>query len=94
VDWLQQRFKLDLSKVSRLGGHSQPRTHRGKERFPGFAITCVCRHLLLLLACRTPASERPRCSYALMEALEDVEKRTEGKLVRRKHASQCKASPR
>jgi hypothetical protein len=30
-----------------------------------------------------------------MEALEDVEKRTEGKLVRRKHASQCcKASPR
>jgi hypothetical protein len=42
VDWLQQRFKLDLSKVSRLGGHSQPRTHRGKERFPGFAITCVC----------------------------------------------------
>jgi hypothetical protein len=41
VDWLQQRFKLDLSKVSRLGGHSQPRTHRGKERFPGFAITCV-----------------------------------------------------
>ena len=59
VDWLQQRFKLDLSKVSRLGGHSQPRTHRGKERFPGFAIT-----------------------YALMEALEEVEKKTQGKLAR------------
>jgi flavocytochrome c len=59
VDWLQRRFKLDLSLVSRLGGHSQPRTHRGKERFPGFAIT-----------------------YALMEALEDVEKKTEGKLAR------------
>ena len=25
--------------MSRLGGHSQPRTHRGKERFPGFTIT-------------------------------------------------------
>jgi len=39
VDWLQDRFALDLSLVSRLGGHSQPRTHRGKERFPGFTIT-------------------------------------------------------
>merc|ERR1712038_1625471 len=24
---------------SRLGGHSMPRTHRGKERFPGMTIT-------------------------------------------------------
>lgn len=39
VDWLMERFGLDLSLVSRLGGHSQPRTHRGKERFPGFTIT-------------------------------------------------------
>jgi len=29
VNWLQDSFGLDLSKVSRLGGHSQPRTHRG-----------------------------------------------------------------
>merc|ERR1712217_967038 len=29
----------DLSLVSRLGGHSMPRTHRGKERFPGMTIT-------------------------------------------------------
>jgi succinate dehydrogenase/fumarate reductase flavoprotein subunit len=34
VEWLQEKFKLDLSLVSRLGGHSQPRTHRGKEMFP------------------------------------------------------------
>merc|ERR1719160_2460896 len=33
------RFNLDLSLVARLGGHSQPRTHRGKERFPGMTIT-------------------------------------------------------
>jgi len=39
VDWLMDKFKLDLSLVARLGGHSQPRTHRGKERFPGMTIT-------------------------------------------------------
>eukprot|EP00218_Dolichomastix_sp_CCMP3274_P008867 CAMPEP_0170133594 /NCGR_PEP_ID=MMETSP0033_2-20121228/1410_1 /TAXON_ID=195969 /ORGANISM="Dolichomastix tenuilepis, Strain CCMP3274" /LENGTH=522 /DNA_ID=CAMNT_0010369097 /DNA_START=14 /DNA_END=1582 /DNA_ORIENTATION=+ len=39
VDWLVNSFGLDLSKVSRLGGHSQPRTHRGGARFPGFTIT-------------------------------------------------------
>jgi len=39
VDWLVDKFKLDLSLVSRLGGHSHPRTHRGKERFPGMTIT-------------------------------------------------------
>merc|ERR1711937_1025302 len=39
VDWLIDKFGLDLSLVSRLGGHSMPRTHRGKERFPGMTIT-------------------------------------------------------
>lgn len=39
VTWLQNAFQLDLSKVSRLGGHSFPRTHRGKEKFPGMTIT-------------------------------------------------------
>ena len=39
VDWLTEKFNLDLSLVAQLGGHSFPRTHRGKERFPGFTIT-------------------------------------------------------
>ncbi|CDZ98193.1 fumarate reductase [Phaffia rhodozyma] len=39
VLWLQEKFGLDLSKVSRLGGHSQPRTHRGGAQFPGMTIT-------------------------------------------------------
>jgi len=39
VEWLMDVFSLDLSLVARLGGHSQPRTHRGKERFPGMTIT-------------------------------------------------------
>jgi len=39
VEWLMDKFDLDLSLVARLGGHSQPRTHRGAERFPGMTIT-------------------------------------------------------
>eukprot|EP00397_Hematodinium_sp_SG-2012_P011768 GEMP01011916.1.p1 GENE.GEMP01011916.1~~GEMP01011916.1.p1 ORF type:complete len:486 (+),score=121.47 GEMP01011916.1:51-1508(+) len=39
VEWLIDHFGLDLSLISRLGGHSQPRTHRGKEKFPGMTIT-------------------------------------------------------
>merc|ERR1712217_453897 len=39
VDWIIDKFGVDLSLVSRLGGHSMPRTHRGKERFPGMTIT-------------------------------------------------------
>merc|ERR1719497_110745 len=39
VDWLVDKFDLDLSLLARLGGHSAPRTHRGKERFPGMTIT-------------------------------------------------------
>lgn len=39
VEWLINSFGLDLSLVSRLGGHSFPRTHRGRERFPGMTIT-------------------------------------------------------
>lgn len=39
VEWLQSAFGLDLSLVSQLGGHSFPRTHRGKEKFPGMTIT-------------------------------------------------------
>jgi len=39
VEWLTSKFKIDLSLVSQLGGHSFPRTHRGKERFPGMTIT-------------------------------------------------------
>lgn len=39
VEWLSEKFKIDLSLVSRLGGHTYPRTHRGHERFPGMTIT-------------------------------------------------------
>ncbi|KAJ9303142.1 hypothetical protein DTO271G3_516 [Paecilomyces variotii] len=40
IEWLQDVFNLDLTLVSRLGGHSFPRTHRGHDaKFPGMAIT-------------------------------------------------------
>jgi len=46
VDWLMDKFDLDLSLLARLGGHSQPRTHRGKERFPGMTITYALIQML------------------------------------------------
>ena len=54
VEWLQDVFNLDLSLVSRLGGHSQPRTHRGKEMFPGMVITYALMEALEEIAENTP----------------------------------------
>jgi hypothetical protein len=39
VNWLVDKFKIDLSIVGFMGGHNFKRTHRGKERFPGMTIT-------------------------------------------------------
>lgn len=39
MNWLVDRFSLDLSKVARLGGHTYERTHRGNAQFPGMTIT-------------------------------------------------------
>merc|ERR1719497_129646 len=53
VDWLVDKFDLDLSLVARLGGHSAPRTHRGKERFPGMTITYALIQMVEKIAERT-----------------------------------------
>merc|ERR1712226_941252 len=53
VDWFMDKFDLDLSLVARLGGHSQPRTHRGKERFPGMTITYALIQMLEKIAEKT-----------------------------------------
>jgi succinate dehydrogenase/fumarate reductase flavoprotein subunit len=73
VHWLMEKFELDLSKVSRLGGHSQPRTHRGGAQFPGmvglsspFSVWgSHCWPFSLILLFQT-------ITYAQMEALEDL----------------------
>merc|ERR1712083_994513 len=53
VEWLMDKFDLDLSLLARLGGHSQPRTHRGKERFPGMTITYALIQMLEKVAEKT-----------------------------------------
>ncbi|CAD7926402.1 unnamed protein product [Amoebophrya sp. A25] len=52
-DWLMDVFGLDLSLVARLGGHSAPRTHRGKERFPGMTITYALIQMVEKIAEKT-----------------------------------------
>lgn len=55
VEWLQDVFNLDLTLVSRLGGHSQPRTHRGHDaKFPGMAITYALMQRIEELAEKEP----------------------------------------
>lgn len=58
VEWLIDKFGLDLSKVSRLGGQSQPRTHRGNERFPGATITFALMEKLEDIAEKEPEKAR------------------------------------
>ncbi|PCH43547.1 Flavocytochrome c [Wolfiporia cocos MD-104 SS10] len=54
VNWLQDKFGLDLSKVARLGGHTHPRTHRGNAQFPGMVITYAQMERLEDLAVSNP----------------------------------------
>jgi len=54
VEWLQDKFQLDLSLVSRLGGHSFPRTHRGKEKMPGMTITYALMEMIEDLSVSQP----------------------------------------
>ncbi|KAJ1341277.1 hypothetical protein BSLG_004139 [Batrachochytrium salamandrivorans] len=56
VEWIQDKFKVDLSLISRLGGHSQPRTHRGTEQFPGMTITYALMEGLEDTARSSPAT--------------------------------------
>lgn len=52
---MQDVFNLDLTLVSRLGGHSHPRTHRGHDaKFPGMAITYALMQRLEELADAEP----------------------------------------
>ncbi|ORY86711.1 FAD binding domain-domain-containing protein [Leucosporidium creatinivorum] len=54
VNWLTDKFGLDLSKVSRLGGHSFERTHRGGAQFPGMTITYAQMEALEEIAEKQP----------------------------------------
>lgn len=54
VDWLVEKFDLDLSLLSQLGGHSAKRTHRGAARFPGFTITYALMQMAERVAEKNP----------------------------------------
>jgi len=71
VEWLTDNFGLDLSLVSRLGGHSQPRTHRGKEKFPGMTITYALMEKLEDLAESTPDRVKIAMKSRMTKILKD-----------------------
>lgn len=58
ITWLTGEFGVDLSLVSRLGGHSIPRTHRDKSGAPGWAITsALMKKLVSVAAGENPPAE-------------------------------------
>jgi flavocytochrome c len=71
VNWLQNKFGLDLSKVARLGGHSQPRTHRGNAQFPGMVITYAQLERLEDLATETPDRVQIKKKARVVKLLKD-----------------------
>lgn len=72
VHWLQEVFGLDLSIVSRLGGHSQPRTHRGKDaKFPGMAITYKLLETLENLADLQPNRVKIMKNHQVIDLVKD-----------------------
>ena len=77
VEWLQDKFTLDLSLVSRLGGHSFPRTHRGKEQFPGMTITYALMEGFEELAEKQPA----RAKIIKKAKVENLIKDSQGNVV-------------
>lgn len=69
VDWLADAFGLDVSVVARLAAHSHPRTHRGKERFPGMALTYGLMERLDELASKNPDKARVLNKAKVVELL-------------------------
>ncbi|KAK1921536.1 FAD binding domain-containing protein [Papiliotrema laurentii] len=74
VNWLTERFNLDLSKVSRLGGHSEKRTHRGGQQFPGMTITYALMEKLEDLAESTPDRVKILKKAKVTQVLKDGDK--------------------
>jgi flavocytochrome c len=78
VEWLQEKFELDLSLLARLGGHSFPRTHRGKERFPGMTITYALMEALEAEASKADGRATIRTKARVDELICDASGRVVG----------------
>lgn len=60
-----------MSKVARLGGHSQPRTHRGDAQFPGMVITYAQMERLEDLAVSIPDRVQIQKKAAVVSLLQE-----------------------
>ncbi|GAA5933731.1 hypothetical protein JCM10213_008578 [Rhodosporidiobolus nylandii] len=76
VNWLVTQFGLDLSKVSRLGGHTHERTHRGGAQFPGMVITYALMEKLEDLAEKDPSRVKVLKKAHVEKILKDGEQVT------------------
>jgi succinate dehydrogenase/fumarate reductase flavoprotein subunit len=74
VHWLTDSFGLDMTVLGRLGGHSFPRTHRGKEQFPGMTITYALMEKLEEL-CKVRIQDRERDFFFFLFSIERAEPR-------------------
>jgi aspartate oxidase len=71
IAWLTDSFNVDLSVVSRLGGHTVPRTHRDKSGAPGWAITSALMKKLTALASEPEARVEIVKSARVVRLLEE-----------------------
>ncbi|KAJ7099825.1 Flavocytochrome c [Mycena epipterygia] len=71
IAWLTGPFGVDLSLVSRLGGHSVARTHRDKSGAPGWAITSALMKRLTALAAADDARVEIVKSARVVKLLEE-----------------------
>ncbi|KAF9457816.1 Flavocytochrome c [Collybia nuda] len=71
ISWLTSQLGIDLSVVSRLGGHSVARTHRDKSGAPGWAITSALMKKLAAAAAENASVEIVK-NARVMRLLEDA----------------------
>jgi len=80
VHWVQDSFGLALDTVSRLGGHSQPRTHRSKNgtTFPGMEITYALMKKFEELSKSNPETAKLVTKAKVHKLLTDAEGKVTG----------------
>ncbi|KAJ7242180.1 Flavocytochrome c [Mycena haematopus] len=71
IAWLTDTFNVDLSVVSRLGGHTVPRTHRDKSGAPGWTITSALMKKLTALSAEPNARVEIVKSARVVRLLEE-----------------------
>merc|ERR1719502_902844 len=79
IRWLQDEFDLALDVVSRMGGHSNQRTHRTKSggKFPGMEITSALMKKYELLADQDDGT----CDLVINSSLKGLVQDAAGRVV-------------